>query len=132
MASEMADRPTTGEERSPLDGIVPGAETAAQGACGQAAGLHVCPCCESELVYPTDWCPAPRKRWNVDLRCPECEWLGNGNYSQELVDRFDEVLDIGTEQLLTDLQLLARANMEEQVERFVAALRTGQILPEDF
>ena len=42
------------------------------------------------------------------------------------------MLDAGTEQLLGDLNLLARANMEEQVERFIAALRAGQILPEDF
>ena len=76
--------------------------------------------------------PAPRKRWNVDIRCPDCEWLGGGLYAQEIVDRFDEVLDEGTEQLLGDLNLLARANMEEQVERFIAALRAGQILPEDF
>lgn len=128
----MADRPSTGSDRTPLDGLTPGSEPAVSAQVEQQHGLHVCPCCESELVYPTDWSPAPRKRWNVDLRCPECEWLGNGIYSQEIVDSFDEVLDAGTEQLLTDLQLLARANMEEQIERFVAALRAGKILPEDF
>ena len=53
-------------------------------------------------------------------------------YAQEVVDRFDEVLDHGTDRLLDDLSLLARANMEEQVERFVRALRLDLILPEDF
>jgi hypothetical protein len=94
--------------------------------------LHVCPTCESELVYPVDWAPAERKAWSVDLRCPDCEWHGGGIYAQEIVDRFDEELDRGTEQLLADLRLLARANMEEHVERFVDALQRGQILPEDF
>ena len=52
--------------------------------------------------------------------------------SRRLVDRFDATLDTGTEQLLDDLNLLARANMEDEIERFADALRTGRILPEDF
>ena len=98
----------------------------------RAPALHVCPSCESKLVYPIDWAPADRRRWSVDLRCPDCEWLGGGVYTQEIVDRFDRTLDSGTEQLLDDLNLLARANMEEQVTRFAAALAADHILPEDF
>lgn len=98
----------------------------------RADALHVCPDCDSELVYPVDWAPASRNSWNVELRCPDCEWLGGGIYGQELVDQFDEQLDVGTEQLLADLTLLTRANMEEQVENFVTALHAGWILPEDF
>ncbi|HLM32205.1 MAG TPA: hypothetical protein VK326_11155 [Solirubrobacterales bacterium] len=94
--------------------------------------LHVCPCCDCELVYPTEWAPAARNRWAVELRCPDCEWRGGGEYAQEVVDRLDEVLDDGTERLLGDLSLLAKANREEQVERFVRALRDGHVLPEDF
>jgi hypothetical protein len=97
-----------------------------------ADGLHVCPGCASNLVYPTDWAPADRKSWSVQLRCPDCEWSGGGVYAQEIVDRFDEELDVGTEQLLADLTLLTRANMEEQVDRFVTALNAGWIVPEDF
>jgi hypothetical protein len=95
-------------------------------------GLHVCPSCDSGLVFPIDWAPAAGRRWTVELRCPECEWLGAGTYSQAVVDRFDEALDDGTEALLRDLNLLTRANMEEQVDAFVAALDADQILPEDF
>jgi hypothetical protein len=100
--------------------------------CTPADGLHVCPSCTSHLVYPTDWSPAAAKSWSVQLRCPDCEWQGGGVYAQEIVDRFDEELDSGTEQLLGDLTLLTRANMEEQVDRFVAALNAGWIVPEDF
>jgi hypothetical protein len=95
-------------------------------------GLHVCPACHSELVYPTDWAPADAQRWSVALRCPECEWRGGGIYSQEAVDRFDEALDLGTHALLDDLGLLARANMEEQIDRFLDALWADRVLPEDF
>jgi hypothetical protein len=94
--------------------------------------LHVCPTCDSELVYPIDWAPAPERRWTVELRCPDCEWRGGGTYDQRVVDRFDEQLDVGTEALLGDLGLIARANMEDELERFVAAIDSGAILPEDF
>jgi hypothetical protein len=94
--------------------------------------LHVCPACNSDLVYPTDWAPASDRHWHVALRCPECEWNGGGRYSQEVVDRLDEALDRGTESVLDDLNVLVRANMEDQIECFVSALYADNILPEDF
>ena len=94
--------------------------------------LHICPECGSDLVYPTDWAPASERKWHVALRCPECEWNGGGSYSQEVVDRLDEALDRGTEAVLDDLNVLVRANMEDQINRFVNALNGDQILPEDF
>lgn len=97
-----------------------------------AGHLEICPCCSRDLVYPVDWSPAGPLQWSVALRCPECEWRGAGVYSQEVVDRFDEVLDEGTQALLDDLELLTRANMEEQAECFATALRDDLILPEDF
>lgn len=98
----------------------------------RAKALHVCPSCDSELVFPVDWAPVDRTRWSVELHCPDCDWNATGVYSQEVVDRFDEALDRGTEALLEDLHLLTRANMEEQIDRFVAALNADLVLPEDF
>jgi len=94
--------------------------------------LSHCPSCESKLVYPVDWAEANPGYWEVDLRCPNCEWTESGVYPQDVVDRFDMALDVGTEALIGDLQALMRANMEEEIERFVAALAGGHILPEDF
>ncbi len=94
--------------------------------------LHVCPSCRSELVYPVDWEPAGRNRWRVALRCPDCEWSQVGTHGQAAVDRFDEALDVGTEQLLDDLNALTRANLADQVERFAAAIWADEVLPEDF
>ena len=94
--------------------------------------LHRCPECGSDLVYPTDWAPASNRHWHVALRCPECEWNGGGRYTQEMVDGLDEALDRGTEAVLEDLNILVRANMEDQIDRFVNALNGDQILPEDF
>jgi hypothetical protein len=94
--------------------------------------LHVCGGCGSELVYPLDWEEAGSAHWQVQLRCPNCEWSGTGVFEQQTVERFDEELDRGTEALLRDLRRMVRANMEEQVDRFVDALRTDLIVPDDF
>lgn len=96
------------------------------------AGLHVCPACASKLVVPVAWDQAGPQQWAVTLECPNCEWWDADVFDEEAVERFDEELDRGTEALVRDLLRLVRANMEDDVERFVAALRAGAILPEDF
>lgn len=95
-------------------------------------GLHVCGRCGSGLVYPVDWDEAGTTQWAVSLRCPECEWQDAGVFDQDVVDRFDEELDQGTRALVRDLKHLMHANMEDEVERFVAALHAGHIEPGDF
>lgn len=94
--------------------------------------LHVCPECEQHLVYPVEWEEHDELSWEVSLRCPNCEWFDIDIYAQELVDRFDEELDRGTEALVRDLKRLTHANMEDEVERFTLALAADAILPEDF
>lgn len=96
------------------------------------ADLHICPECSRELVYPMDWEEASVTHWEVELRCPNCEWSDVGTYDQATVDRFDEQLDQGTEALVKDLRRLVQANMEAEAERFAAALNANAILPEDF
>lgn len=94
--------------------------------------LHVCPECACDLVYPVSWEEADDTRWEVSLRCPNCEWGVTGIYEEETIQRFDDTLDRGTESLVADLRQLTRANMEEDVERFVTAITAGHVLPEDF
>ena len=96
------------------------------------ADLHLCPTCESYLVYPTEWEEAGPTHWEVALRCPNCEWSSVGIFQQELVERFDEELDRGTEALIRDLKRLMHANMEEEIDRFVNAMQSDHILPMDF
>ena len=94
--------------------------------------LHVCGTCDSELVYPVEWEEAGATHWEVVLRCPNCEWAGTGVYEQQVVERFDEELDRGTEALVRDLKRLMQANMEDEIERFITALEGDHVLPEDF
>jgi hypothetical protein len=96
------------------------------------SSLHVCSMCSSELVHPVDWRRADRGRWEIRLRCPNCEWADWGVWEREAIDALDEALDRGTRTLVRDLRHLARANMEEEIQRFSAALCADVILPEDF
>ncbi|HST38498.1 MAG TPA: hypothetical protein VLK58_03275 [Conexibacter sp.] len=98
----------------------------------QVEGLHVCPSCSSQLVSPVAWEEAGAAHWDVTLHCPNCDWLGNGVFPEAAVESFDEELDRGTEALVRDLQRLMRANMEDEIDRFVAALAADQIWPMDF
>jgi len=93
--------------------------------------LHVCTCCGSGLVYPTTW-EEEGEAWNVVMRCPECEAIRSGTFTQDAVEAFDDELDAGTSALLADYRRLCRSNMAEEADRLVAALDAGAILPEDF
>lgn len=94
--------------------------------------LEICGSCSSSLVHPVEWEPVGTAHWQIELRCPECEWAGTGVFDQDTVERFDEALEQGTDRLVADLQALERANMSDYAQRFCAALAADQILPEDF
>ena len=128
-ASPIEDEPSAGgAQLDPLDFSAPRPKAAPKG----DDELHMCPSCESDLVHPIDWAPADNLNWAVHLRCPDCEWIGHGTYSQQVVDRFDVALDRGTDMLIEDLSRLTRANMEDEAERFITALAGDHILAEDF
>jgi hypothetical protein len=98
----------------------------------QQVDLHVCPECSSDLVYPVGWEERRGDSWEITLRCPNCEWWHTDEYQDEEVERFDDVLNDGTEELLATLRTFARANMEEDVERLIEAIDSGLIQPMDF
>ncbi len=105
---------------------------AAELARQRADGLHVCPSCTSQLVMPVAWGEAGRAHWDVTLHCPDCDWLGGGVFEEDVIERFDEELDRGTEALVRDLHRLMRANMEDETDRFCTALAADAIWPMDF
>jgi hypothetical protein len=114
----FADEPAAAPERAPVeDGSRP---------------LHVCIECESPLVYPTDWQESGPDHWEVELRCPNCEWHGSGVFHQRVVEAFDDELDRGIDVLLSDYRSLVSSNMEDEIDRFAKALDAGAILPADF
>jgi hypothetical protein len=95
-------------------------------------GLHVCPECRSSLVQALDWHDAGPEHWLLERFCPECWWTGEDRHEQLVMEAFDIALDDGTDALIQTLHELTAARMQEDVERFAAALRAGALLPEDF
>jgi hypothetical protein len=93
--------------------------------------LHVCIVCSSELVYPFQWEESGPGNWSVLLHCPNCDVYREGVFSQVSVDAFDEQLDRGADALTRAYKRLMRANMADEIERFVCALNADAILPED-
>ncbi len=98
----------------------------------RSTDIHICPECGAGLVYPVTWSEAANDCWEIELRCPNCEWSERGLYRHEDVERFDHVLNMGTDRLIGDLELLQRVNFEEYIVRFEDALWEDHILPEDF
>ena len=94
--------------------------------------MHVCPSCSSKLVQPVQWFEHGDSAWQVELSCPECEWFGQGAFSQSEVDRYDEELDGGAQELIENLRELTRANMQQEIDSFTEALDADLVLPEDF
>jgi hypothetical protein len=94
--------------------------------------LHVCPTCESDLVQPLSWNETTDGQWDLTLECPNCGWADTGTFSRLQVERLEDHLDEGLTEMIADLQRLTQANMAADIDRFVAALDAGLILPEDF
>lgn len=94
--------------------------------------LEACPCCASELVFPLDWSESDEGGWYLELRCPECEWRGDGHFSQGDVEAYDRALARGSDAIISTLERLGRERMREDIERFVDALENDHILPCDF
>jgi len=94
--------------------------------------LHLCPGCGSDFVHPVHWEESGTEQWEVRLRCPECEEQTTGFFAHEAIARLDEELDRGTALLVETLRRISRANFEDGIDRFVAALERDLVLPEDF
>jgi hypothetical protein len=94
--------------------------------------LHVCVECAGGLVYPVEWEEAGPDSWAVLLHCPDCDFYREGVFHQDTVEAFDEQLDRGADALARDYKRLMRANLAEEIDRFVGALQADAIVPEDF
>jgi hypothetical protein len=116
-------RATADRAREPVAPVQPG--------CAPQE-LHVCFNCASELVYPLDWTEEGSRHWRIVLRCPECEARREGVFEQSIVEQLDDELDRASGALLSDLKRLTHANMSDEVEFFVRALRADLIVPSDF
>ena len=114
------------------EGFLPEPEAPAHPPAEEQQDLHVCVACASGLVYPVQWQEAGPENWSVLLHCPNCDVFREGVFTQDNVELFDEELDRGADALARDYKRVMRANMADEIDRFVGALNAGAILPEDF
>jgi len=114
------------------EGYLPEPEAPAHPPAEEQQDLHVCVACASGLVYPVQWQEAGPENWSVLLHCPNCDVFREGVFTQDNVELFDEELDRGADALARDYKRVMRANMADEIDRFVGALNAGAILPEDF
>jgi hypothetical protein len=87
-----------------------------------STGLHVCPACGSDLVQPVSWAPAALESWQVDLRCPNCEWTGRAIAPQDEVDDYDVILDEGAHLLNRALLTATSPAIDAELERLLTKL----------
>ncbi|HWB70232.1 MAG TPA: hypothetical protein VG518_09680, partial [Solirubrobacterales bacterium] len=95
--------------------------------------LHICPECESAMVYPVEWeVVGGGDRWRCRRRCPECEWQHDGVHHEDDVHAYEEVLHLGTEMLGCALKEWELRCMQEMGPAFSHGLATDLISAEDF
>jgi hypothetical protein len=114
------------------EGFLPEPDAPAPQPAEEHQDLHMCVECDSDLVYPVQWEEAGTENWSVLLHCPNCDVFREGVFTQDNVELFDEELDRGADALARDYKRLMRANMADEIDRFVGALNAGAILAEDF
>ena len=73
-----------------------------------ARDLTICSTCGGHLVYPLRWSAVGTRHWRIELRCPDCEDRATVVEHQEVVDRFDELLEQGATVLARDLHALVQ------------------------
>lgn len=96
--------------------------------------MHVeaCPVCERTLGQPVWWRRLTGDRWLIVMRCPDC----SAEYAEELDDGSVTDLDHHMHRhrayLEAHLQAIESADATAEVERFVEALATDELTPDDF
>ncbi|MDX6496378.1 MAG: hypothetical protein QOE17_2364 [Gaiellales bacterium] len=94
--------------------------------------IELCTKCGGDRVHPTDWNEVEELRWQLALRCPDCEWRTLEIYDAAEVERYDDVLNDATDRLIEELDRVTRENMSDAVDRFRSALENDGIMPFDF
>lgn len=94
--------------------------------------IELCPGCGSDRVHPVDWAEVDDRHWQLDVRCPDCRWRSSDVFDETEVERYDDVLNDGTDALIADLERMTQENMADHLARFTRALESDGIMPIDF
>src|SRR4051812_2654096 len=95
--------------------------------------LTRCRDCKLESVIPIeDECEERFGGWNLTVICTVCREVRKLSVTQLQAEEFDEALDKQSREVVRAIRRFERANMQDDIERFVNALNIDAILPEDF
>jgi hypothetical protein len=94
--------------------------------------LETCPLCKSKLVYPVERYQINDMEWKIMLLCPNCLCKRELVIDRESVRELLKNARVGRETLMKELDNMQKKNMEEEAEKFIAALYKDHILPIDF
>jgi hypothetical protein len=83
-------------------------------------------------VQPVEVESKPDGRLALLLRCPECQWWGEGTFPAERVREYDRLLSEGREELRAIYRRTLRDNLYRELRGFVAALDLDLIGADDF
>jgi hypothetical protein len=94
--------------------------------------LHICVSCASPFVHPLRWIENAERRWLMTLRCPECEAVTEGLFTDQAVHRLAAELDRGEAVLLDSLERVTHESMTAALDLLQYALAADLLLPSDF
>ena len=83
-------------------------------------------------MHPFEWVAEGPRHWRVLLRCPDCDAIREGLFTQAAVDDLADELDRGAGILILALQELTSENMAAEIDVLIHALNDDLILPCDF
>ena len=109
-----------------------GSGTLQEPANKQQAPAYLCRTCSSPLVQPTEWVHLDEQRWEVSMRCPECQALYDAVLEQEEVNEFSYHLEHGFQCLLEAVDQLDQEAFEAECETFIVAVWADGVYPMDF
>lgn len=93
---------------------------------------HLCGMCGSDFVCPIEWEPADDEVVWVLLRCGECGAWREGEFNEEVLDRFDRKLDEAAVQIARAADRLHADWRSTEADAFAAALDRDLIDAGDF
>jgi len=105
-------------------------EMGAAGAAGRQ--LDICPNCYSDLVQPVEARAAAGGSVRLKLRCPECGHFTDEEHSWDDARDFGRRFAAGRAALRAAHAELSQENFRDELDRFVLALASDLIGPDDF
>jgi hypothetical protein len=98
-----------------------------------APDLHICDACDRDFIVPISVVDLlDHDRCVVELACTNCGTASLGVHDDRSLMELDRRLDLAQGLMREAVEVLQIADDLDRVDRFVRALRSDHILPEDF